>query len=57
MGFLLTLGSIQLVPVLRESFGWSVAFGMLALGPLVGSWSMFLLRRSPDASRLAGGRG
>lgn len=57
MGFLLTLASIQLVPVLVDAIGWRWAFAALALGPAVGSWSMWLLKRSPDAARLAGGRG
>jgi MFS family permease len=57
MGFLLTLVSIQLVPLVRAAVGWPWAFGMLALGPVVGTWAMLALLRSPDAARLAGGRG
>lgn len=36
VGFLLTMVTIQSVPVLQESFGWSFAFPILALGPLFG---------------------
>jgi sugar phosphate permease len=36
MGFLLTMVTIQGVPVLQESFGWSLAFPVLALGPILG---------------------
>jgi MFS family permease len=36
VGFLLTMVSIQGVPVLQESFGWSLAFPVLALGPILG---------------------
>ena len=36
LGFLLTTVTIQLVPLLAEAFGWSWAFALLALGPLVG---------------------
>ncbi len=57
MGFLLTLASIQLVPIIRDAAGWGWAFGMLALGPVVGIVAMDSLKRSPDARRLAGGRG
>ncbi len=56
LGFLLTLVTIRLVPTLEGLFGWQWAFVFLALGPLVGIWAMLALRRSPDATRLAGGR-
>ena len=36
MGFLLTMVTIQGVPVLQESFGWGLAFPVLALGPILG---------------------
>ncbi len=57
MGFLLTLGSIQLLPGLVDRIGWQWAFAVLAIGPAFGSWAMWQLKRSPDARRLAGGRG
>jgi len=57
MGFLLTLGSIQLVPVISDAAGWAWAFGMLAVGPAFGIWAMARLKRSPEAARLAGGNG
>lgn len=57
LGFLLTLVSIRLVPLLVEAFGWSVAFGTLAIGPAFGIWAMQQLRRSPMAVKLAGGNG
>ncbi len=55
-GFLLTLFSIQLVPLFVDVQGWSLAFGMLALGPVVGIWAMLRLRALPEAASLAGGR-
>jgi len=55
LGFLLTLVTIRLVPTLEGYFGWSWAFAFLALGPLVGIWAMYTLRRSPQAIKLAGG--
>jgi MFS family permease len=55
-GFLLTLVSIHLVPDVVDGFGWPGAFGMLAIGPLLGCVAMARLRRLPQALRLAGGR-
>ena len=55
-GFLLTLITIHLMPVLVAHTGWSVAFATLALGPVFGVWSMGRLRRHPDAIKMAGGR-
>ena len=57
MGFLLTLITIHLVPVVVDAVGWQFAFLILVPGPVVGIWAMWALRRSPDAARLAGGRG
>ena len=36
LGFLLTMATIQLVPVLVQSVGWPLAFPVLALGPAAG---------------------
>ena len=55
LGFLLTLVTIRLVPTLEGLFGWNWAFAFLALGPLVGIWAMYTLRKSPEAIKLAGG--
>ncbi|MFL7870408.1 MAG: MFS transporter [Anaerolineales bacterium] len=55
LGFLLTLVTIRLVPTLEGYFGWNWAFAFLALGPIVGIWAMYALRRSPEAVKLAGG--
>ncbi len=57
LGFLLTLVSIRLVPILVDWVGWQWAFVFLALGPVFGIWAMWLLKQSPDAVKLAGGRG
>jgi MFS family permease len=57
LGFLLTLFTIRLIPPLVALVGWRYAFSFLALGPIVGIWAMLKLRRSPEANRLAGGRG
>jgi MFS family permease len=57
LGFLLTLVTIRLIPLLVGWVGWEWAFAFLALGPAVGIWAMSTLQRSPAAVRLAGGRG
>jgi MFS family permease len=57
LGFLLTLVTIWMVPPLVGLIGWTGAFAALALGPVCGIWAMLRLRRSPAATRLAGGRG
>jgi len=45
LGFLLTLMTIRLVPLLQSRFGWRGAFAMLALGPALGAIAMLRLRR------------
>jgi MFS family permease len=55
LGFLLTLGSIQLVPVIVDTAGWPGAFALLALGPAVGIVAMLALRRLPESLALASG--
>lgn len=55
-GFLLTLVSIHLVPLVQSVLGWPGAFGMLALGPALGCVMMLRLRADPDSRKLANGR-
>jgi MFS family permease len=55
-GFLLTLGTIHLLPALVDGVGWRFAFAFLALGPFIGVAAMWQLRQHPDAAKLAGGR-
>ncbi len=44
LGFLLTMATIQLVPVLVELAGWRLAFPVLALGPAAGIAAIRRLR-------------
>lgn len=46
-GFILTVFTIFLVPVVRDAFGWGWAFFMLAPGPMLGAWAMRVLRLGP----------
>jgi MFS family permease len=57
LGFLLTSVTILAVGLLdpTDGIGWRIAFGLLALGPLVGILAMFRLRRRPEAVRMANG--
>ncbi len=57
LGFLLTLVTIRMIPPLEKWFGWQWAFAFLAIGPAIGVWAMYTLRRSPAARKLAGGKG
>jgi MFS family permease len=58
IGFILTGVTILLVGALApaDGAGWRVAFGLLAVGPVLGILAMGRLRRRPDASLMAGGR-
>ena len=57
LGFLLTLISIRLVPSLLDTVGWDWTFMVLVPGPVFGIWAMWRLMQSPEAAKLAGGRG
>lgn len=56
LGFLLTAGSIWLIGHMADAVGWRYAFIVLAIGPLLGALSMMVLRRQPEAFKMAGGR-
>jgi MFS family permease len=56
VGFLLTIASIQLLPVVQGLLGWRYAFASLAIGPFLGVLAMARLRWRPESLRLAGGR-
>ncbi|MBK5920145.1 hypothetical protein CCR80_03715 [Rhodothalassium salexigens] len=56
LGFLLTMATIQAVPLIRDAAGWGPAFAFLALGPALGVIAMARLKRRPEAAALAGGR-
>ena len=40
IGYVLTIPTIWLIPIVHEALGWSYAFALLALGPLVGTIAM-----------------
>ena len=55
LGFLLTLLTIRVVPLLKDAVGWQGALPVLALGPAFGIWSMWRLHQRPEAIRMASG--
>ena len=56
IGFLLTILSIQLIPIFVTYVGWRYAFTILAIGPLFGGISLLRLRRLTDSIELTQGR-
>lgn len=56
-GFVLTVVTIWLVPVMRDDLGWTWALVVLVPGPVVGVIAMLRLKGLPEAARIAGGRG
>ncbi len=55
VGFLITILSIHIIPIIKTFAGWGIAFAILGLGPIVGGVSMYLLYKSPEAIKMAGG--
>lgn len=51
VGFILTVLTIFLVPIIEQAAGWGWAFLVLAPGPLLGAWAMRSLRLGPRKSR------
>ncbi len=47
IGFVLTVFTILLVPVVRDAYGWGWAFLLLAPGPALGAWAMRRLEALP----------
>jgi MFS family permease len=56
VGFLLTMVSIDLVPLAVAAVGWRWAFAVLAPGPVLGVAAMLRLRGLPEAAEIAHGR-
>lgn len=56
-GFTITVVTIWLIPFLEAALGWQWAFALLAPGPAVGILAMLLLKASPEAALMAGGKG
>ncbi|MEH6527344.1 MAG: MFS transporter [Sneathiella sp.] len=55
VGFLISLTTIHLVPLLADIVSWKYAFAPLAIGPLLGVLAMMQLRHLPEAKSLANG--
>jgi MFS family permease len=57
LGFMLTLVTILVVPLIADRSSWQWAFLILVPGPIIGTIAMVRLKRSDWALRIAGGRG
>ena len=57
VGFVLTVATIWLVPVIRDGSSWFWAFALLVPGPVIGVVAMLRLKSLPEAAQIAGGRG
>jgi hypothetical protein len=53
-GFMLTVVTIWLIPVVQHVVGWTWAFAVLAAGPLLGAVAMTRLLHAPEARLIAG---
>ena len=56
LGFLLTIVTIRLAPLIEDAAGWGWAFAFLAIGPAVGIAAMMRLRTLPESRQMAMGR-
>jgi len=56
IGFLLTLVSISLVPIVAEYYWWNFAFSFLFIGPLIWIISLIKLRQQPESIKIAWGK-
>jgi MFS family permease len=56
-GFVITVITIWLIPILQDLFSWRWAFAFLAPGPLVGILAMLRLKSLPEATKIGGGKG
>ena len=56
VGFGITLLSIRLLPSFVHMVSWTFGFTFLALGPLIGILSLFLLRKEPDSTKIGQGK-
>lgn len=55
VGFALTIVTIWAMPLIAGAIGWRWSFAGLAVGPFLGCWAMLVLRRMPEAARMAHG--
>ena len=50
LGFLLTVLTVQITPLIASAFGWPVLLATLAIGPALGVWAMRPLRLGERSS-------
>ena len=57
VGFMLTLVTISIVPLIADRTSWQWAFLILVPGPIIGTLAMVRLKHSTWAVKIAGGKG
>ena len=57
LGFMLTLVTISVVPLIADRTSWQWAFLILVPGPIVGTIAMIRLKHSEWVAQIAGGKG
>ncbi len=57
LGFTLTVATIWLIPYVEDALGLALGFRVPCTGAALGVLAMFRLRASPEAARIAHGRG
>ncbi|WP_101675295.1 MFS transporter [Alloalcanivorax mobilis] len=45
IGFVLTVPTLWLIPIVQHSYGWPAAFSLLAIGPVIGTVAMQKLKK------------
>lgn len=55
VGFILTIPTIWLIPVVENAFGWKYAFSILAVGPLLGIFAMRGLMTLESSEKMKSG--
>jgi MFS family permease len=56
-GFMMTVVTIWLLPILQGMLSWRWAFSLLAIGPVIGIWARLRLKSSPESLKIGGGKG
>jgi len=56
IGFLITLISIYLIPIVQKAVGWNFTFMILTIGPILGIISLLKLRSFPESRKIAHGK-
>jgi MFS family permease len=53
IGYIFTIPTIYIVPLIKESMGWGWAWSSLSVGPMLSIVAIYCLRKAPEAIALA----